>query len=319
MAAVKDDGRIHGSINPMGTITGRASHYAPNLAQVPSAKKPYGSDFRALFRMPPGYVLVGADMQGLELRGLAHYLSYFDGGAYGRTLLEGDPHWATVLALGLLPAGTARDKHNQLHTILREDCAKRFVYATVYGAGALKVGLVLHEALLNARNNAGQEGVNVYQQFFGNELAPEAAVLQRVGDRARKRFSAGIEGYGALQAQLAKRVAEKGRVKGLDGRLIPLRKEHAALNTLIQSSGAILCKQWGADAFEDLSRQYEHGEDFFFCAWVHDEYQVACREEIADDIGKLLVFHAQTAGVPYDFRIRLDSEYSVADSWAGTH
>ena len=84
MAAVREDGRIHGSLNPMGTITGRAAHYSPNLAQVPSAKKPYGADFRGLFRMPAGFKLVGADMQGLELRGLAHYLSYFDGGAYGK-------------------------------------------------------------------------------------------------------------------------------------------------------------------------------------------------------------------------------------------
>lgn len=319
MAAVKDDGRIHGSINPMGTITGRASHYAPNLAQVPSAKKPYGSDFRELFKMPAGWKLVGADMQGLELRGLAHYLSYFDGGAYGKQLLEGDPHWATVIALGLAPEGTVRDKHNQLHTILREDCAKRFVYATVYGAGAAKAGTVIHEALLNARNNAGQEGTDVYCKFFGDELAPSDGRLKYVGDNARKRFSAGIEGYGALQSQLAERVVKRGRVKGLDGRLIPLRKEHAALNTLIQSSGAILCKQWGADAFESLSADLTHGEDFFFCAWVHDEYQVACRAELADAVGNTLVGCAQRAGIPYDFRIRLDSEYSVADSWAGTH
>jgi hypothetical protein len=139
-------------------------------------------------------------MQGLELRGLAHYLSFYDGGAYGKQLLEGDPHWATVIALGLLPDGTARDKHNQLHTILREDCAKRFVYATVYGAGALKVGTVIHEALLNARNNAGQEGVDVYRQFFGDNLPQrKQADFGRRG--RRERFSAGIEGYGTLQEE----------------------------------------------------------------------------------------------------------------------
>jgi hypothetical protein len=140
-----------------------------------------------------------------------------------------------------------------------------------------------------------------------------------VGDKARKRFSAGIEGYGSLQDQLRIRVADRGRVKGLDGRLIPLRKEHAALNTLIQSSGAILCKQWGADAFENLSNRLQYGKDFFFCAWVHDEYQVACREELVETVGDTLVSCARRAGLPFNFRIRLDSEYSVADSWAGTH
>lgn len=319
MAAVKEDGRIHGALNPMGTITGRAAHYSPNLAQVPSAKKPYGSDFRALFRLPAGFKLVGADMQGLELRGLAHYLSYFDGGAYGRTLLEGDPHWATVIALGLLPVGTARDKHNQLHIILREDCAKVFVYATVYGAGDEKAGSIIHEALLNARNNAGAEGIAIYREFFGDDLAPSEAKLKYVGGKARKRFSSGIEGYGALQSSLASRVKERGAVKGLDGRLIPLRKEYAALNTLIQNSGAILCKEWGCNAFDELSGFIKPMEDFFFCAWVHDEYQVACREQYAEFVGETLVACAQKAGDPYGFRLRLDSEYSIGNSWAETH
>lgn len=318
MAATQEDGRIHGRINPMGTITGRASHFSPNLAQVPSAKKPYGADFRGLFRVPPGFKLVGADMQGLELRGMAHYLSFFDGGAYGKQLLEGDPHWATVISLGLLPAGTARDKHNQLHTILREDCAKRFVYATIYGGGDLQAGLILHEALLNARNNAGQEGTEVYRQYFGDDLAPSEAKLRAIGGVARKNFSAGIAGYGELQAQLRERVAVRGAVKGLDGRLIPLRKAHAAFSTLNQSCGAILCKQWGADAYEHLSDTMRPG-DFFFCAWVHDEYQVACREEHAKYVGECLIYHAQKAGEPFDFRIRLDSDYSIGDSWAGTH
>lgn len=319
MAAVQDDGRIHGSINPMGTITGRAAHFAPNLAQVPSAKKPYGADFRGLFKMPPGFKLVGADMQGLELRGLAHYLSFFDGGAYGRVLLEGDPHWATVLALGLLPAGTVRDKHNQLHIILREECAKVFVYATIYGAGGEKAGAIIHQALLNARNNAGQEGVNVYQKFFGDDLAPSAAVLKAVGGEARDRFAAGIEGYDALQKQLRKRVAERGAVKGLDGRLIPLRKEFAALNTLIQSAGSILCKRWLSDAFDELSERHVLGGDWFFCAWVHDEIQCACRAELAEEIGEILVKHARRAGDPYGFRVPLDSEYGIGASWAETH
>jgi DNA polymerase I-like protein with 3'-5' exonuclease and polymerase domains len=319
MAAVREDGRIHGRINPMGTITGRGAHFSPNLSQIPSAKKPYGRNFRSLFIVPPGFKLVGADMQGLELRGLAHYLSYYDGGAYGRTLLEGDPHWSTVIALGLLPPGTARDKHNQLHIILREDCAKVFVYATVYGAGDVKAGSIIHEALLNARNNAGEEGLAIYREFFGDELAPSEALLKHVGGTARRRFADGITGYKQLNTQLAARVKQRGAVKGLDGRLIPLRKEFAALNTLIQNAGAILCKEWGCNAYDELAGFIKPGDDFFFAAWVHDEYQVACREQYADFVGETLVACAQRAGDPYGFKLRLDSEYSIGDSWAGTH
>jgi hypothetical protein len=269
--------------------------------------------------MPAGWKLVGADMQGLELRGLAHYLSFFDGGAYGTQLLEGDPHWAAVQALGLLPQGTERDKHNQLHLILRDDCAKTFAYANIYGAGDLKLGAVLHEALLNARNNAGQEGADVYRMFFGDDLAPSEAKLRAIGGKAGKKYAEGIEGYDVLKAQVRERVAKRGAVKGLDGRMIPLRKEFAALNTLIQSSGAILCKQWGADAYDTMSDLLVPGKDFFFAAWVHDEYQVACREECAPFVGSTLVHCAEQAGHPFGFRIRLNSEYSIGDSWADTH
>jgi hypothetical protein len=61
------------------------------------------------------------------------------------------------------------------------------------------------------------------------------------------------------------------------------------------------------------------GRDFFVCAWVHDEYQVAAKEEFADFVGETLVACAQKAGEPYGFRLRLDSEYSIGDSWADTH
>jgi DNA polymerase-1 len=49
LKAVQADGRIHGVINPMGTITSRASHFLPNLGQVPNAASPYGPECRELF------------------------------------------------------------------------------------------------------------------------------------------------------------------------------------------------------------------------------------------------------------------------------
>jgi DNA polymerase-1 len=85
-------GRIHGGVIPNGAVTGRASHVSPNLAQVPAVYSPFGADCRALFRASPGTVLVGTDLSGLELRCLAHYMSKWDGGAYGELLLSGDIH-----------------------------------------------------------------------------------------------------------------------------------------------------------------------------------------------------------------------------------
>jgi DNA polymerase I-like protein with 3'-5' exonuclease and polymerase domains len=52
---VRPDGRIHGSIVHIGTAHSRASHFGPNIAQVPNPKKgkPLAAECRALFRTRP--------------------------------------------------------------------------------------------------------------------------------------------------------------------------------------------------------------------------------------------------------------------------
>jgi DNA polymerase I-like protein with 3'-5' exonuclease and polymerase domains len=312
------DGRIHGVINPGGTGTGRCSHFLPNLAQVPSAKKPYGTEFRRLFYAPAGWSFLGADMQGLELRGLAHYLHPLDGGKYARTVLEGDPHWATVCAMGL--SSGERDKHNQLHTIVREDGAKRFAYAVIYGAQDKMAGDIVYECLLNAQRSCGDEGDALYREFFGVGV-PGDRRIRMVGKKIRENFSRGIDGFGDLQNKIAKQVEKLGRIPGLDGRRIPTRSSHSALNFLIQSSGAILCKRWVADAFEECCRRYRYGwdGDFMFVLFIHDEIQLCVREGLEEEIGNIIVKAAQEAGEPYGFRLKLDSEYSFGRTWADTH
>lgn len=319
---VQDDGCIHGVINPMGTITSRAAHMFPNLGQVPSAKKPYGTDFRALFHAPHGWSFLGADQQGLELRGLAHYLVPLDGGKYAKTVIEGDPHWLHAVVMGL--AEGERDKHNQLHTVIRDDGSKRFIYAYVYGCGDAMAGTIIYEALLNARRTCGPEGEAIYNAFFGADAVGEKQ-LRKVGKSVRTAFLTRIEGFGKLQSKLSEQVAARGRVIGLDGRIIPIRSDHSALNFMIQSAGSIVCKEWVASAFEECERRFKYDwdnpwkGDFVFCLWVHDEVQLCVREGLEEEIGNIIVAAARSAGEPYGFRVPLDSEWSKGRSWKDTH
>lgn len=270
---VQPDGRIHGRYNTMGTVTGRSAHFGPNIAQVPAGKSPYGKECRELFTVPKGWSMVGADMAGLELRCLAHYLHAYDGGTYGDLVLNGDVHSENQKAAGL----PTRDN------------AKTFIYAFLYGAGPSKIGKIV-----NGSAKHGQELID--------------------------RFMRGLPAFGKLR-QAVSTAAQKGWLKGLDGRRIPVRSEHAALNSLLQGCGAILCKRWVVDAHKSLKAQYKEGYDgdFVFCGWIHDELQVACREEIAEQVGDIIANCARKAGDPYGFKIRLDSEYIIGRSWADTH
>ncbi|MFL1495704.1 DNA polymerase, partial [Pseudomonas antarctica] len=150
MRLVRSDGSMHGSINPNGAVTGRATHSYPNMGQVPSAKSPYGPECRALFgavfaqKRFKGWencVQVGVDASGLELRCLGHFGAKYDDGAYADQVLNGDVHWANGVAAGICQA-TVRDKSNHDHDRWR-DMAKTFIYAFLYGAGDAKIGSIV--------------------------------------------------------------------------------------------------------------------------------------------------------------------------------
>ena len=89
------DHRIHHHCS-VATNTFRCAHRKPNLAQVPS-----DAEFRRLFRATPGLVMVGADLAGIELRMLAHYLARYDEGRYADVLLNGDIHQENADKIGI--------------------------------------------------------------------------------------------------------------------------------------------------------------------------------------------------------------------------
>ncbi len=309
---------IHGVCDPMGTTTSRAAHFKPNMGQVPAVKSPYGKECRSLFYAPPGWTMIGADMSGLELRGLAHYLAPLDEGAYAKTVLEGDPHWVHAVAMGL--AEGERDKHNQLHTILREDGSKRFIYAYIYGCGNGKAGEIIFSCL-DAARRSGPAGESLFARWFPSG----ANNLDGVGKRVRTSFANRITGFNTLKGKLSNIVAEEHALPGLDGRWVPVRSEHSALNFLIQSAGAILCKRWVCDAFDGLCARFNYdwenpwNGDFVIGLWVHDEIQVWVREGLEEEASKIITEAARRAGEPYGFRVRLDSEAKTGRSWAETH
>lgn len=128
--ALGDDGRIHGRVITNGAVTGRMTHMAPNMAQIPNAGSVYGHECRHCWTVEEGNVLVGCDASGLELRMLAHYMK---DEKYVRTVVEGSSKDGTDVH-------TINQKAAELPT---RDSAKTFIYAFLYGAGDAKIGSII--------------------------------------------------------------------------------------------------------------------------------------------------------------------------------
>ena len=116
--------RIHHHCS-VGAATHRCAHRKPNLAQTPSDPR-----CRSLFIPTPGLIMVGADLSGIELRMLAHYLARYDGGRYAKILLEDDIHQVNADKIGI-----------------SRKLVKNVTYAFLYGAGDLKIGLTYDKQL----------------------------------------------------------------------------------------------------------------------------------------------------------------------------
>ena len=109
-------------------------------------------------------------------------------------------------------------------------------------------------------------------------------------------------------------------MRGLDGRPIFCKAEHASLNYLLQSAGAILSKRWvviGQNMFDDAGLTYDI--DYTRCAYVHDEVQLSVVPAEVDRVKSLLEAAAPEAGKYYDFRVPITASAAQGKSWQETH
>lgn len=159
---------------------------------------------------------------------------------------------------------------------------KTFIYALLYGAGDPKLGTVV---------GGGRD----------------------VGARLRKLFFDNLPAFKTLKDRVG-RASKKGYIKGLDGRKLIVRSQHAALNTLLQGAGAIVMKRALI-----LFTEYTKHLDANVVANVHDEWQVESATDVAEEVGKMGVKAIKDAGLSFNLACPLDGEYKVGDNWYETH
>lgn len=168
------------------------------------------------------------------------------------------------------------------------DNAKTFIYGFLYGAGPEKVGKIV-----KADAVVGKKLINNFLKKF-----PALDKLKNDVENAAKR----------------------GYIKALDGRRIPIRARYAALNSLLQSAGAILCKNWMVKLQEELEYEFRLGT-VKQVGWVHDEIQLEILDnpEIIERAKKACVRAAERSSEDFKFYCPLTAEVKVGKSWDQTH
>ena len=119
-----------------------------------------------------------------------------------------------------------------------------------------------------------------------------------------------------LKDAVSNAAEERGWVKGLDGRAIPVRHSNASLNTLLQSCGAIICKTWYVKIARALKEQNLNAH---IVAFIHDEVQLIVEEGQEDAVGQCIQLCMEEVQRQFNFRCKLDSEYKYGRTWADTH
>tara|TARA_R110002020_G_scaffold22837_1_gene76669 strand:- start:6955 stop:8691 length:1737 start_codon:yes stop_codon:yes gene_type:complete len=162
--------------------------------------------------------------------------------------------------------------------------AKTFIYAFLYGAGDKKIGSII--------NGSPSDGGDLKEKFLKN--VPKLNSLIKAVNRS----------------------AGKGHIKGLDGRRLYVRHTHAALNTLLQGAGAIVCKKWAVFIDDEITNRRL---DASLVNTIHDEQQYECSSKDAEELCLIADYAIQKVGEYYNMTLPLNADAKIGRTWAETH
>lgn len=272
-------GCIHGKVMTLGANTNRMTHHSPNIAQTPSCK--HDKETGEIVYGPNGDYF--ADCRRL-----------FTARSDDRVLVGCDASGLELRCLAQqlnTPHFTAEVIDGDIHTANQQmaglptrNDAKTFIYALIYGGGPAKIGSIV--------GGGFKEGKRMIDMYLSKLPALKAL---------RNHFD-------TLQPN--------ARVKAIDGRLLNIRSNHSALNTLLQGMGAIICKYWLIEIYKLATMKKL---DFILVGAIHDEYQFDVHKDHAVEFGELTRTAIKNVEKLLNMNCPLDSEYKVGNNWAETH
>ncbi|KAA1475033.1 gamma DNA-directed DNA polymerase [Dentipellis sp. KUC8613] len=257
----------------MGTVTRRAIEKTW-LTASNAKKNRVGSELKAMVRAPPGYAIVGADVDSEELW-ISSVMGDAQFGLHGATAIG----WMTLE--GTKSAGT--DLHSKTASILgiSRDQAKVFNYSRIYGAGMRHAVLLLLQA--NARM-LPEEAQKLAEQLYASTKGKNT---HRTDIFGRKFWFGGTESFVFNKLEEIA-LSDRPQTPALGcGVTYALSKEYlpaefgsdympSRINWVVQSSGVDYLHLLIV-AMEHLTATY--GIEARYLISVHDELRYLVKEE----------------------------------------
>lgn len=321
--------RIHPYTNTGGTVSNRCSHNRPNIGQVASIKDAaidakgvvwdgdtaldigpheyvvvkaatenkkgkvllkgrhgdYGYECRDLFYTPDTWNGVQWDQVGVDLSGIEF-----------RMLAEICYEFDKGELIEVVLSGDIHQINMDATGITERAIVKRVLYGLLYGAGDWKLGHTVDPYATDAAKKA-------------------------LGFQIRAKLMRGLPAL-AKAIEKAKGEAERGYLIALDGRRLPARSPHSALNLRLQGNAASVAKKWVCIT-DDLAYEegWNHGwdGDYAMLAFVHDEIQTSVKTMYAEKYAALCCDAAAKAGEFFGLHCPIAAESKIGGSWADCH
>lgn len=267
--------KLHPSFHLHRTTTGRMSSSNPNLQNIPR-----DSNVRKLFVAPPGYSLLVADYDQIELRVMCMFShdkkmsEFFQTGA--------DIHaGAAALILKKDPKDVTPDERQ---------LGKGVNFLTAYGGGPNKLSATTGVTVDHAKFVID----NYYKQFKGITKWKQSVIQ-----------TAMTQGYVSTLSGRRRRLAD---ITSSDMAL-RARAERQAINAVVQGSAADICKKAMIDVYEVFK-----DTDAKMLVQVHDELVVAVPTEEVDQMIPILMKAMGDGVIIEDIPIKVSCH--SAHSWA---
>lgn len=275
------DGRLHPDFLQLGADTGRFACNNPNLQQIPS-----DSGFRSCFIASKGYKLITADYSQIELRIMAEVS---EDPAFLKAFTQDlDLHSLTASQMFRIPlAKVGKDKRFQ---------AKSINFGLMYGRGAVSLSAQIGLSV--------EESRKLLDVYFSNYKKVKRW-LDNVGRMAVR--DGGVRTLGGRRRMFT--IPERSSP---DYERLISSVERQGKNMPIQGTSADITKYALAYIYRELK---DKNLDASLIHTVHDEIVVEARDDIADNVAKLMEKQMIKAGEKLLKKVPVKVDVHISDCW----